>query len=144
MQRVKFDWRKILLVSLIFIVAFVGLVKFTTSAAPKLERDSKLALDEFMTRCQKRNYTSAYQLFTPNLQSSLSLAVLTQDWQRFEKTHGGIRNWKRVNGMVSMGYPRFVESVYQVSGQKSGAGMVRVRLVPQDDTWRVDRILIYP
>ncbi len=140
----NFHWRKILLVTLLFIGAFAGLIKYSLSQTPKINRDSKLVLDKLMVRSQKRDYKAAYQLFTPNLKSTFSLPAFSQDWQLFEKAHGPIRNWTYSRGMVSMGYPRFVESVYKVTGKKNGAGMVRVRLIPENNTWRIDRLLIYP
>lgn len=140
----NFHWRKILLGTLLFIGAFAGLIQYSLSQTPKINKDSKLVLDKFMAHSQKRDYKAAYQLFTPNLQSTFSLPLFSQDWQKFEKAHGPIAKWKYSRGMVSMGYPRFVESVYEVTGNKNGAGIVRVQLVPYNKTWRVDRLLIYP
>lgn len=138
------NWRRVILGSLVFLCVFAGLVKYTLSAAPKIEWESKLVLNEFLLRSQARNYTSAHQLFTSSLRSTRSVKVLSQDWKAFEKAHGPIRNWSHVSGMVSMGYPRFVESYYKIDGQKSGAGTIRVRLTPENGSWRIDRLLIYP
>jgi hypothetical protein len=132
----------------VFIVAligaFIGLVKYSMSAGPRMSWDSKLVLNEFYVRSQSRNYAGAYQLTSQNLKSSLSLQSLTQQWQAFEKAHGPIRNWSSLPGGSDNLFPKYVESVYAVTGKKKGAGTVWVRMIPENGSWRVDRIVIQP
>ena len=133
----------ILAVSL-FLVAFVGLIKYSLSAGPRLQGDSKLVLNEFLLRSRSRRYDAAHQLFTDNLQDSMSVTALVEQWGAFEKAHGSLHNWRHMDGMVSLGWPRYVDSIYKITGRKNGAGALHVRMTPENGTWRVDRLLIRP
>ena len=134
----------ILVVVVAFAGAFIGLFKYSMSAGPRMSWDSKLVLNEYFVRSQARNYAGAYQLTSQNLKSNLSVQSLTQQWQAFEKAHGGIKNWQPLRGGSVNIFPKFVESVYAVTGTKKGAGTVWVRMIPENGAWRVDKIVIQP
>lgn len=134
----------ILVAVVTFVGVFIGLFKYSMSAGPRMSWDSKLVLNEYFVRSQARNYAGAYQLTSQNLKSNLSLQALTQQWQAFEKAHGSIKNWKALRGGSVNIFPKFVESVYAVTGTKKGAGTVWVRMTPENGAWRVDKIVIQP
>jgi hypothetical protein len=134
----------ILVVVVAFAGAFIGLVKYSMSAGSRMSWDSKLVLNEYFVRSQARNYAEAYQLTSQNLKSNLSVQSLTQQWQAFEKAHGAIKNWQPLRGGSVNIFPKYVESVYAITGKKSGAGTVWVRMIPENGAWRLDKIVIQP
>lgn len=123
---------------------YLGLIKYSISAGPRMSWDSKLVLNEFYVRSQARDYNGAHQLLSQNLKSTLTVGTLSQQWQAFEKAHGPIRNWNGAPGGSVNIFPKYVQSVHTITGKKSGAGMAWVRMVPESGTWRVDRIVIQP
>ena len=134
----------ILVVIVAFAGAFIGLVKYSMSAGSRMSWDSKLVLNEYFVRSQSRDYAGAHQLLSRNLKSDLTTGAIGQQWQAFEKAHGSIRNWQPLRGGTINIFPKYVESVYAVTGKKTGAGTVWVRMVPEGGNWRVGRVVIQP
>ena len=134
----------ILVVVVTFAGAFIGLVKYSMYAGSRMSWDSKLVLNEYFVRSQSRDYAGAHQLLSRYLKSSLSVEALSQQWKPFEKAHGTIKNWQNLRGGSVNIFPKYVESVYTVTGYKKGAGTVWVRMIPESGTWRVDKIVIQP
>ena len=128
---------------------YVGLVIYGLKAAPRMNWDSKIVLNEFYVRSRVGDYGQAHQLLSRNLKSSVSVKSLGQQWKAFERAHGPIKNWAPARGGTVGGgtinlWPRSVDFTHKVTGQKSGAGKVKVRMVPEGGTWRVGKLSIQP
>src|SRR5689334_5031037 len=96
-------FRNIVFVCIACAFVFAGLLKYSLSAGPKMEWDSKLVVNEFYVRSQARDYGAAHRLLSRSLQSRLSIQSLSQQWSAFEQADGPIKNWSKSAGMISMG-----------------------------------------
>lgn len=138
--------KRMLLAVVAILMVFGGLVLYGMRVAPRMDQESKLALNDFFTRCQQRDYDGAYGLVGQNLKSSLNEAQLKKAWQEFEAKHGRIRNWgpadisiQGFGGSVCI-FPPFVDSRHAVSGSKGSGTIVHVRMVPESGSWRLERL----
>jgi hypothetical protein len=128
------------------IVAFVGLVLYAMRVAPRMGRDSKIALDSFYTKCQNRDYSAAHAMFSQGLRSSISQTQLQKEWTKFTQRNGPLKKWEAANGVTISGFggsvcvfPPFVDFRHGVSGTKGTGTLIYVRMIPEDGGWRLDR-----
>ncbi len=106
--------------------------------------DAKMVLGDFFVHSLAKNYGSAHQLLSTRMRSTTTVKDVQSQWQAFERAHGGIRNWRSTGSKNSLGFPTYVSFNVAVSGLKSGAGTVTMRLIPQNGTWRIDSLRIQP
>jgi hypothetical protein len=125
---------------------FVGSLGYAATAAPRMARDSKIALDAFYGKCQKRDYSGAHALLSQSLQASLSPTKLKSNWQQFEAKNGPLRGWKVADETSIKGFagsvclfPPFVDYRHAVRGAKGSGALIYLRLVPENGAWRVER-----
>jgi hypothetical protein len=83
-------------------------------------------------------------MLSRRLQSEMGVAELSQQWKAFIQVHGPVRNWAPAGGGKINVWPRYVVANHQIIGQRGGTGRASVRLVPEDDQWRVDQFTIMP
>ena len=128
----------------VLLMSFCGMLVYSWQAAPKMFRDSDLALDKFYQRSKVHNYAGAHQMLTRRLQSQVSEQTLTQQWKTFEAAHGPIKSWllaSNTSNRINL-WPRYVNSTLQLKNKKSGT--VTARLRPEGKNWRIDQLTIAP
>lgn len=134
----------------LLIVIFTGFILYAMRAAPRMLKESNVALDAFYIRCQKHDYARAYALCSPELRDSLSQADLADRWAQFEKINGRIKKWDpSLGGGITFGgrtnfVPPFVDYTHRVSGEKPSdvatATVVYIRMVPREGTWKLQKL----
>lgn len=124
-------------------VVFSSLLGFAVSRAGHNTEASKVVLDRFLERLQVRDYAGARQLCSTGLQDALSVAALQAQWQGFEQQHGALHSWSSGTGRSGSAasiFPPSVDLTYNVRGSHGGAGAVIVRVVPEGDAWRIQKL----
>ena len=122
---------------------------YAASNGPQMARDSARVVEEFYRRSQTHDFRGARALLTQNLQGELSEAQLAQQWDKYEARNGRIARWKGTGaGLLNFTgdkvnlWPRFVDYNHSVLGERGTSGQVALRIVPENDTWRIDRLSI--
>lgn len=140
--------------SVVALVALIGISTYSASAVEhlansasvgaKLHWDSKMILNEFFVQSQAGNFMKAHALLTKDLGKQLTVPVLTKDWKAFERAHGPLKNWQASKSRGDGIYigPDYVQSTYKVTGKKSGAGKVIVRMVKENGNWKIGQLNI--
>ena len=106
--------------------------------------DAKMVLGDFFVHSLGKNYSSAHQLLSTRMRSTTTVKDVQSQWRAFERAHGGIRNWRSTSSKNSLAFPTHVNFNVAVTGLKSGAGTVTMRLIPENGTWRIDSLSIQP
>lgn len=137
------------LVGAIFISIFYGgAVYYATRVAPVQSGAAQIVLDQFFRHSQKRNYEAARKLMTRDLAGNISRTQLAAKWAKFEKENGAISRWIGAGGGAFAGgvniWPREVAFDTFMLGQGNERGRVLTRMVPENGTWRVQSLEIYP
>lgn len=127
---------------------FGGAIWFATRVAPGESGAAAQVLEQFFQRSRQRDYAGAQQLFCRELKSSVSPVQLQERWKKFEKDNGLISRWvnsggDKIGGGVNI-WPRYVTFDTFVLGQGQDRGRVLTRLVPEDGSWRLQSLEIYP
>ncbi len=138
---------QILIFSVVLTAVFVGAVTYSISVGPKMAKAAQPVLDEFLVRSRAKNYAGARELFSETFQSGLGVEGLAKKWAPFETKHGAIKSWKPSLSGISGGnlvnlFPPSVDFTQRVEGQKNGSGLVLIRMVPQNGTWRIDKLIV--
>lgn len=135
---------KFALILMVLLAGYIGLAIYAMSIVPQMTFKSNLSVGEFFRRSQSHDYNGAHQLLSRRLQAQMSAQTLAQQWRAFESAHGPIKNWMDAPGGVFNIWPRSVTGNRTVSGRKSGSGLVTTQLVPEGNSWRIDRLTIAP
>ncbi|RYG64655.1 hypothetical protein EON80_18835 [bacterium] len=140
----NFRWRMLAAASLI-VAIFVGLVGYSMRVAPRMQFDSKIALNEFLVRCQNHDYKGARQFLNSALTTDISETLLRSKWAEFEAKNGKIRNWKpadlSINGFQGSVcvFPPFVDFRHAVFGAKGTGTIIYIRMAPENGDWKLER-----
>ena len=132
------------------VLLFVTFIAYAMRAAPRMLKDSNVALNAFYMSCQNHNYGRAYQMLAPELRDSLTQAQLAARWAEFEQKNGRLTKWEpSLGGSITFGgrtnfVPPFVDYTHRVSGQNPAtmgtATVVYIRMVPRDGTWKLQKL----
>jgi hypothetical protein len=142
----KLRWLQALLIGILFLGICGLLVRHMGSSGAAIQAESRPVVERFFTLCRARDYKQAHGLFTQEQRGRLSLEQFTQRWQQFEEAHGEFQKWQPVAPRVGMPsstnlWPQWIQTTYAAQSAKSGA-VVQLKLVPQDGSWRIDRMNI--
>lgn len=149
----ELSWnQKLVLVGCLGIIAiglfYYGAIYYATRVAPARSAAALVVLNQFYAHSQKRQYGAARTLMTRHLAESISEKDLAARWAKFEKENGPISRWIGAGGGIFGGgvniWPPEVAFDTFVLGQKQDRGRVLTRLVPEDGTWRIQSLEIYP
>lgn len=128
------------------VVTFLVLITYTIRVAPKMGRDSKLALDGFYENCRARDYRSARAAFATHLQESISEAQLRTEWTKFAARHGAFSRVASTESVTITGFsgsvcvfPPFVDFHHAAFGTKGTGTLIQVRMVPENGKWKLER-----
>ena len=128
----------------VFLGVCVLLALHGLATAPRMDWESKLAVNEFYMKARSQDYDGAYFMMSERLQSEIGVQDVARQWKAFIQIHGPVRNWApTVGGSINV-WPRFVIANHQIIGQRGGAGHASMRLVPEGDGWRVDQFTVVP
>lgn len=125
----------------------LALGAFAVSSATRNTGASRLVLNEFLADAQRHDYHSAHRLCSNRLQEILGVDALRERWKPFEQTNGSIQKWLPMEGASGAGVsilPRWVDLTYHLKGSSGGTGFVVVRMVPEGETWRIEKLNVVP
>lgn len=112
--------------------------------------EAKVVLGDFYMRSKAGDYDGAHGLLSRDLQKSMSVEGLQEEWEKFSTKHGAIRNWHppgRGNtissGQINL-WPKWVKFKHRIVGVNKSSGSATIRLSPEAGTWRIDQLTITP
>ncbi len=130
----------------LIVVLFAGLIFYAARVAPRMGRDSALALNNFYEKCRAKDYDGARALMSSRLQDSNSEAQLNAEWSQFAARNGDFSRWELANKVSITGFggsvcvfPPFVEFRHAAFGKLGTGTLTYVRMVPEDGSWKVER-----
>lgn len=132
---------------IVMLLCSLGVGAFAVSTAQHNTRASRLVLNEFLANAQQRDFNRAHRLLSDRLQERLSTGGLEEQWKVFEQTNGPLQKWELVAGASGSGvsiFPRWVDFTHHILGRNGGDGYVVVRMVPESDAWRIEKLNIVP
>lgn len=132
---------------IVMLLCSLGVGAFAVSTAQHNTRASRLVLNEFLANAQQRDFNRAHRLLSSRLQERLSTAALEEQWKPFEQTNGSVQKWALMEGVAGSGVsilPSWVDFTHHVMGRNGGTGYVVVRMVPESDAWRIEKLNIVP
>ncbi|HEX9998353.1 MAG TPA: hypothetical protein VGB45_14540 [Abditibacterium sp.] len=128
------------------VVTFVGLVVYAARVAPRMGRDSNTAVEQFYSRCRARDYEGAHAFFGSNLRPAISKAQLQKEWTKFEARNGALAKWESAGSISINGFggsvcvfPPFVDFRHAVKGKSGKGTLIYIRMVPENDGWKLER-----
>ena len=129
---------------------FAGLLGYALRTAPRMSRDSGVALDTFYRYCQNHDYARAYAMLSPELRDSITQTEMAGRFAQFEKTNGAIERWApAAGGSITFGgrvclFPPFVDYTHRLIGVQpkpmGEATVVYIRLVPRAGQWQLQKL----
>ena len=129
---------------------FAGLLCYALRTAPRMSRDSEVALDTFYKYCQSHDYGRAYEMLAPELSDSITRDEMANRFAQFEKTNGTIEKWApAAGGSITFGgrvclFPPFVDYTHRLIGVQhksiGEATVVYIRLVPRAGKWQLQKL----
>ena len=103
-----------------------------------------MVFGDFLVHLLGTNYGKAHQLLSTRMRGTTTVKDVQSQWQAFERSHGGIRNWRSTGSRKGIALPAYISFNVAVTGLKSSAGTVTMRLIPENDNWRINRLRIQP
>jgi hypothetical protein len=132
--------------AIILFVMFVLMIPLTLFAMSQASRDTRIAglvLSQFHTHLQTGDYDRAHALLSNHLRDINQRKVFEQQWSGWQKKNGAIQKWIPAAGAhasaVSL-MPRYVDFTYFAQSSNGNMAYVAVRMIPEDGTWRIDRL----
>lgn len=130
----------------LIVVLFVALIGYAVSVAPRMGRDSALALENFYRKCRAKDYNGARDAMSSRLQDGISAAQLEREWTQFAARNGSFSRWEVASKVSINGFggsvcvfPPFVEFRHAAFGKKGTGTLTYVRMVPENGAWKVER-----
>ena len=120
---------------------------YAVSSAKRNTVAARFVLNEFLEKVQDHDYRSAHQLFSLRQKDILGVDGLEQRWKVFEQHNGSITKWAPMEGASGTGVsvlPSWVDLTYHLKGSGGGTGFVVVRMVPESDRWRIEKLNVVP
>lgn len=128
---------------------FGGLILYARRAAPPMAQAAAPVAERFYQLCKARDYKSAHQLFAPAMAEGVSVEDLAKKWAKFEAHRGALQSWQPARDGLGGGnlvnvFPPSVDFTHLAKGANGQSGLVLMRLIPVENQWRMDKLVVEP